>query len=100
MLSAQHHRSLIERFNSFGIRVAKLDRFVSTKDKNNIIKGLASGEIHSVVGTHSLFGLEFKKLGLVIIDEEHKFGVKQKEKIKELYHNVHMLSMSATPIPE
>ncbi|RLC46125.1 MAG: transcription-repair coupling factor, partial [Candidatus Cloacimonadota bacterium] len=99
LLSSQHHRSLTERFDDLGIKVAKLDRFVSTKDKNNIIKGLASGEIDAVVGTHSLFGLEFKKLGLVIIDEEHKFGVKQKEKIKELYHNVHMLSMSATPIP-
>ena len=60
---------------------------------------MAIGELDAVVGTHSLFGLEFKKLGMVIIDEEHKFGVKQKEKIKELYHNVHMLSMSATPIP-
>jgi transcription-repair coupling factor (superfamily II helicase) len=99
LLSAQHWRSLDERFNGMGIRYAKLDRFVSTKDKNAIIKGLASGEIDCVVGTHALFGLEFKKLGVVIIDEEHKFGVKQKEKIKELYHNVHLLSMSATPIP-
>ncbi|WP_455757798.1 DEAD/DEAH box helicase [Sulfurimonas sp.] len=99
LLSAQHYRSLAERFDDLGIRVAKLDRFVSTKDRNNIIKALASGDLDAVVGTHSLFGLEFKKLGMVIIDEEHKFGVKQKEKIKELYHNVHMLSMSATPIP-
>jgi transcription-repair coupling factor (superfamily II helicase) len=99
LLSAQHFRSLDERFRGLGIRYAKLDRFVSSKDKNNIIKGLASGEIDAVVGTHALFGLDFKKLGVVIIDEEHKFGVKQKEKIKELYYNVHMLSMSATPIP-
>ncbi len=99
LLSAQHFRSLDERFEKLGLRYAKLDRFVSTKDKNNVIKGLASGEIDCVVGTHSLFGLEFKNLGVVIIDEEHKFGVKQKEKIKELYHNVHLLSMSATPIP-
>ena len=99
LLSAQHWRSLDERFSELGIRYAKLDRFVSTKDKNAIIKGLASGEIDTVVGTHALFGLEFKKLGVVIIDEEHKFGVKQKERIKELYHNVHLLSMSATPIP-
>ena len=99
LLSAQHWRSLDERFSELKIRYAKLDRFVSTKDKNAIIKGLASGEIDVVVGTHALFGLEFKKLGVVIIDEEHKFGVKQKEKIKELYHNVHLLSMSATPIP-
>ena len=99
LLSAQHWRSLDERFSELGVRYAKLDRFVSTKDKNAIIKGLASGEIDCVVGTHALFGLEFKKLGVVIIDEEHKFGVKQKERIKELYHNVHLLSMSATPIP-
>ena len=99
LLSAQHFRSLHERFFELGIKYAKLDRFVSTKEKNAVIKGLASGEIDCVVGTHSLFGLEFKKLGVVIIDEEHKFGVKQKEKIKELYHNVHLLSMSATPIP-
>jgi len=99
LLSAQHFRSLDERFSEMGIKYAKLDRFVSAKDKKNIIKGLASGEIDTVVGTHTLFGLEFKKLGVVIIDEEHKFGVKQKEKIKEVYSNVHLLSMSATPIP-
>lgn len=99
LLSAQHWRSLDTRFKDLKIRYAKLDRFVSAKDKNAIIKGLASGEIDCVVGTHALFGLDFKNLGLVIIDEEHKFGVKQKEKIKELYHNVHLLSMSATPIP-
>jgi len=99
LLSAQHYRSLDERFKDMGIKYAKLDRFVATKDKNNIIKALGEGELDVVVGTHTLFGLKFKKLGVVIIDEEHKFGVKQKEKIKELYHNVHLLSMSATPIP-
>jgi transcription-repair coupling factor (superfamily II helicase) len=99
LLSAQHFRSLDERFGELDIRYAKLDRFVSAKDKNNIKKALASGELDCVVGTHTLFGLDFKNLGVVIVDEEHKFGVKQKEKIKELYHNVHMLSMSATPIP-
>jgi len=99
LLSAQHFRSLDERFCDLGIRYAKLDRFVKAKDKNNIIKALASGELDVVVGTHTLFGLEFKNLGLVVIDEEHKFGVKQKEKIKTLYNNVHLLSMSATPIP-
>ncbi|MGE4397671.1 MAG: DEAD/DEAH box helicase [Sulfurimonas sp.] len=99
LLSAQHYRSLHERFDELGIKCSKLDRFVSAKDKKNITKALASGELDVVVGTHALFDLEFKNLGVVIIDEEHKFGVKQKEKIKELYHNVHLLSMSATPIP-
>jgi len=99
LLSSQHFRSLDERFADLGIRYSKLDRFVSAKDKKNIVAALASGELDCVVGTHALFGLTFKKLGVVIVDEEHKFGVKQKEKIKELYHNVHMLSMSATPIP-
>lgn len=99
LLSAQHFRSLDERFKNLGIRYAKLDRFVSEKDRKNTIAALASGELDAVVGTHALFGLDFKNLGVVIVDEEHKFGVKQKEQIKELYHNVHLLSMSATPIP-
>lgn len=99
LLSSQHFHTLKERLECEGITVAKFDRFVSTKEKNAIKKGLKEGTIDCVVGTHALFSLEFAKLGLVIVDEEHKFGVKQKEKIKELYHNVHMLSMSATPIP-
>jgi transcription-repair coupling factor (superfamily II helicase) len=99
LLSAQHYRSLAQRFDALGIRVAKLDRFVSAKDKTNITKALRDGILDAVVGTHALFDLDFKNLGVVIIDEEHKFGVKQKEKIKELYNNVHLLSMSATPIP-
>ncbi len=99
LLSAQHYRSLHERFDALGIKCSKLDRFVGAKDKKNIVKALASGDLDVVVGTHTLFGLDFKNLGVVIIDEEHKFGVKQKEKIKELYNNVHLLSMSATPIP-
>ncbi len=99
LLSAQHFKTLKDRLEPEGIRIAKLDRFVSAKEKSAVKKALAAGEIDCIVGTHALFGLEFKRLGLVIVDEEHKFGVKQKEKIKELYHNVHMLSMSATPIP-
>ena len=99
LLCAQHFRSLDERFADMGIRYAKLDRFVGTKEKNNVKKALAEGELDVIVGTHAVFGLEFKNLGVVIIDEEHKFGVKQKEKIKTLYNNVHLLSMSATPIP-
>ncbi len=99
LLSSQHFKSLQERFRDFGIRVAKLDRFVSAKEKTATLKALSGGELDCVVGTHALFGVSCAKLGLVIIDEEHKFGVKQKEKLKSLYENVHLLSMSATPIP-
>lgn len=99
LLSSQHFNSLKNRLAPFGVRVAKLDRFVSTKEKKAIERALAEGEVDCVVGTHALFGVSCSKLGLVIIDEEHKFGVKQKEKLKSLYENVHLLSMSATPIP-
>ena len=99
LLSSQHYQSLQERLGAFGVRVAKLDRFVSAKEKTAVLKGLSSGEIDCVVGTHALFGVSCAQLGVVIIDEEHKFGVKQKEKLKNLYDNVHLLSMSATPIP-
>jgi len=99
LLSSQHFQSLRVRFESFGLRVAKLDRFVTTKEKNATLRALEAGEVDCVVGTHALFGVRCAKLGIVIIDEEHKFGVKQKEKLKNLYENVHLLSMSATPIP-
>ncbi len=99
LLSSQHFISLRERFEEAGIRVAKIDRFVTPKEKTAILKALKAGEIDTVVGTHALFGVEFKNLGLVIIDEEHKFGVKQKEKLKTMHERVHLLSMSATPIP-
>jgi len=99
LLSSQHYHSLIERFEEMEIRVAKLDRFSTPKQKKAVLQGLREGTIDTVVGTHALFGAAFKKLGLVIIDEEHKFGVKQKEKLKQLYEEVHLLSMSATPIP-
>ncbi len=99
LLSSQHYHSLMDRFKDLGIRVATLDRFSTAKAKKATLQGLKEGTIDTVVGTHALFGAEFKKLGLVIIDEEHKFGVKQKEKLKQLYEEVHLLSMSATPIP-
>ena len=99
LLSSQHYHSLAERFNAWGIRVSKLDRFVTGKEKQAVLKELAEGNIDVVVGTHALFGAAFNRLGLVIIDEEHKFGVKQKEKLKQMHEKVHLLSMSATPIP-
>ncbi len=99
LLSNQHYQTLKNRLEPFDIKVAKIDRFVSAKEKKAIVQGLKEGSIDVVVGTHALFGAEFKNLALVVIDEEHKFGVKQKEKLKELTKDVHLLSMSATPIP-
>ncbi len=99
LLSSQHYHSLKERLEDFGISVAKIDRFVTAKEKKITLARLEAGELDVVVGTHALFGVKIKNLGLVIIDEEHKFGVKQKEKLKEMYENTHLLSMSATPIP-
>ena len=99
LLSSQHYKTLKDRLSHFGIRVAKLDRFVSSKDKALTLKALEHGDIDVVVGTHSLFNTKFNNLGLVIVDEEHKFGVKQKENLKEIVKNVHFFSMSATPIP-
>lgn len=97
LLSNQHFKSLSARFAESGIKIAKLDRF-STK-KSAILEGLKNGSIDIVVGTHSLLNAEFKNLALVVLDEEHKFGVKQKEHLKNLTKAVHILSMSATPIP-
>ncbi|MBD3800918.1 MAG: DEAD/DEAH box helicase, partial [Campylobacterales bacterium] len=99
LLSSQHFASLKARFAAYDFTIAKLDRFVTPKAKKAVEAGLAEGSIDMVVGTHVLFGTKFAKMGLVIIDEEHKFGVKQKEKLKSLYEKTHLLTMSATPIP-
>ena len=99
LLCSQHYKSLKERLGKLDIKIAKLDRFSTTKEKNATLRGLEDGSIDMVVGTHALLGAKFHNLAFVIIDEEHKFGVKQKEKLKELAIDVHLLSMSATPIP-
>ena len=99
LLSAQHFKSVRERLEPFGVRVAKLDRFTTAKQKREILARLEKGELDLVIGTHALLGAKFANLGLVIIDEEHKFGVKQKEALKKMSENVHLLTMSATPIP-
>ena len=99
LLANQHFETLRHRLTEFGIKITKIDRFVSAKEKKERLRALAEGEIDVVVGTHALFGSSFKNLGLVVIDEEHKFGVKQKEKLKAFSTDVHLLSMSATPIP-
>lgn len=99
LLATQHYHGMQRRFEQYGISMAKLDGKTTTKEKNHIKKGLESGEIKLVVGTHSLLGVKTNDLALVVIDEEHKFGVKQKEKLKALRDDVHIFSMSATPIP-
>ena len=99
LLCSQHFKSLSTRFAKYNIKVAQLDRFTSPAQKQVILKELKSGELHVCVGTHSLFEVELHNPALVVVDEEHKFGVKQKEKLKNFRENVHILSMSATPIP-
>ncbi len=99
LLSSQHFKSLKERLGKYDIKVAKLDRFCTTKEKNFTLAGLAGGTIDVVIGTHALLGAKFANLAFVIIDEEHKFGVKQKEALKAMASEMHLLSMSATPIP-
>jgi transcription-repair coupling factor (superfamily II helicase) len=81
------------------MKVGKLDRFSTTKEKNATLQALEDGRLDMVVGTHALLKAKFKNLALVVIDDEHKFGVKQKEALKEIAIDVHLLSMSATPIP-
>ena len=99
LLASQHYEGLKKRLENFNIKVAKLDGRTSAKEKNLIKKSLEDGSIDFVVGTHALLNIKCKNLALVVIDEEHKFGVKQKEKLKNLRSDVHLFSMSATPIP-
>ncbi len=97
LLAHQHFETLRARFENFGVKVARLDRYAS--EKNKLLRAVELGLIDVLVGTHAILGAKFKNLGLVVVDEEHKFGVKQKEALKELSKSVHFLSMSATPIP-
>ncbi|MEW9492780.1 transcription-repair coupling factor [Helicobacter pylori] len=97
LLAHQHFETLRARFENFGVKVARLDRYAS--EKNKLLKAVELGLVDVLIGTHAILGAKFKNLGLVVVDEEHKFGVKQKEALKELSKSVHFLSMSATPIP-
>ena len=101
ILALQHYQTIFERFKPFGVDVELLSRFRTKKEQKETVKNLASGACDVVVGTHRLLqdGIIFKDLGLVVIDEEHRFGVRHKEKLKQLRENVDILSMSATPIP-
>ena len=101
LLVRQHYRVFAQRFEGLPVRVATLSRFVTAKEAAEVKKQVAAGEVDIVVGTHALLGkgVEFKNLGLVIVDEEQHFGVAHKEKLKQLRAEVHVLTMTATPIP-
>ena len=101
VLAEQQYKEFRDRMSSFGIRVEVLNRFKSKKQQDEIVKKLKMGEVDIVIGTHRILSkdVEFKDLGLLIIDEEHRFGVKAKEKIKQYKTNVDVLTMTATPIP-
>ena len=101
ILSEQHFRTFDERLSPFGTRIALLNRFRSGADRTRILKELAAGNLDIVIGTHALLSKEmkFKDLGLMVIDEEQKFGVRHKESLKRLRTEVDVLTLTATPIP-
>ena len=101
VLSVQHGRTFTERFADFPVTVEVLNRFRTKKQASDILARTQAGKVDILIGTHRLFspGLDFKDLGLLIIDEEQRFGVRHKEKLKRLRYNVDILTMSATPIP-
>jgi transcription-repair coupling factor (superfamily II helicase) len=101
LLARQHFENFSARFNGFPLKVGRLSRLVPAKEMKDTREGLASGDIDIVVGTHAILSkqTEFRNLGLVIVDEEQRFGVNHKEKLKQLRADVHMLTLTATPIP-
>ncbi len=101
ILALQHYNTALSRFDSFPINIAMLSGFRSSKEQKEILKRLERGEIDIIIGTHRLVqnDVKFKDLGLAIIDEEQRFGVAHKEKFKEAFNSVDMLTLSATPIP-
>ena len=101
LLSRQHYRNFTERFAGLPIRIGRLSRLVSAKETREVKKELAEGRIDIVIGTHALLAkdVHFAHLGLLVVDEEQHFGVAQKEKLKQLKADVHVLTLTATPIP-
>lgn len=101
LLVEQHAQNFADRFADFPVKVASLSRFSAGKHTKSTLEGMADGTVDIVIGTHKLVqdDIKFKNLGLVIIDEEHRFGVRQKEQLKRLRANVDILTMTATPIP-
>jgi transcription-repair coupling factor (superfamily II helicase) len=100
LLAQQHHQTFTDRFADWPIHIELLSRFRNSKESRRVIDGLAAGTVDIVIGTHKLLqaDIRFKNLGLVIVDEEHRFGVKHKERLKRLRAEVHMLTLTATPI--
>ena len=101
VLAQQHYQTFLNRFNPFGVKVDVLNRFRSTAEKKEVLKGVENGSIDILIGTHSLLNkkVKFKDLGFLVVDEEQRFGVAQKEKWKEWASNIDVLTLSATPIP-
>ena len=101
LLARQHYELALKRFANFDVNIAVFSRLVSTKDQKKFLTMIEEGKAHLIIGTHRLLSkqIHFKELGLLIVDEEQRFGVEQKERIKELKNNVDVLTMSATPIP-
>jgi transcription-repair coupling factor (superfamily II helicase) len=101
LLATQHGNTFADRFAGYPIRVEVLSRFQTAKEARTILEGIASGEVDCVIGTHRLLsdGVTFRDLGLLVVDEEQRFGVQHKEAMKQLKHNVDVLTLSATPIP-
>ena len=101
ILSQQHYQNAIERFKEFPVRIELLNRFISVKKQKQILEDLSNGKIDLLIGTHRILSDDIvpKRLGLLVIDEEQRFGVKHKEKIKSYKNNIDVLTLSATPIP-
>ncbi len=101
LLARQHYQNFLARFKGMGLRIEQLSRLVPEKDAKKVREGLADGTVNIVIGTHALFGkiIKFQRLGLLVVDEEQRFGVKQKERLKELKTDIHVLTLTATPIP-
>ncbi|MDY3755076.1 MAG: transcription-repair coupling factor [Treponema sp.] len=101
ILAEQHYENCVERFEGFPVRIAHMSRFVSRQEQKKILEGLSTGAVDILVGTHRIIQKDviFKDLGLMIIDEEQRFGVKDKERLKVMKNNIDSLAMSATPIP-
>jgi transcription-repair coupling factor (superfamily II helicase) len=101
ILAAQHHTTFSERMQAFPVRIASLSRFLRPSEQKAVIQKIAAGEIDVLIGTHRAFSadVKFKNLGLLIIDEEQRFGVRHKERLKQLRYTIDVLSLTATPIP-